>query len=88
MATFAVINGGLVEDCIIADSIDFAEELTGKTCIEYNEEDTVGIGFTYADGVFVSPNSPVAGITLETYDGPVTVLPTNPPDNSPVGEGE
>jgi hypothetical protein len=86
MANFAVINEGLVENCIVADSNEIAEEITGKTCIEYNEEDVVGIGFTYSDGVFVNPNPPGVGITLETYDGPVTSLPTNPPDYSSVGE--
>ena len=57
MATFAVINDGIVENCIVADSLLIAEEVAGKTCVEYSSETTVSIGFTYADGVFTDPNA-------------------------------
>ena len=58
MATFAVIKDGVVENCIISESLETAEEVTGLTCIEYQAEDIVSIGFTYADGVFTNPNAP------------------------------
>jgi hypothetical protein len=59
MATFAVIKDGLVENCIIADSLDIAQEVTGLTCVEYTLENPVGIGFTYAEGIFTDPNATV-----------------------------
>ena len=52
MATFAVIKDGIVENCIIADSKEIAEEVTGFTCIE---SDTAYIGLPYVDGNFVFP---------------------------------
>lgn len=58
MATFAVINEGVVENCIVADSLAIAEEVSEKTCVEYDLETSVSIGFTYADGVFTDPNAP------------------------------
>ena len=48
MATFAVINEGVVENCIVADSLAIAEEVSGKTCAEYTLENLAAIGFTYA----------------------------------------
>lgn len=58
MATFAVINEGVVENCIVADSLAIAEGISGKTCVEYTVENPAAIGFTYADGVFTDPNAP------------------------------
>jgi hypothetical protein len=58
VATFAVINEGVVENCIVADSLTIAEEVSGKTCVEYTLENPASIGFTYADGVFTDPNAP------------------------------
>ncbi len=57
MATFAVVTDGLVENCIVADSLEIAQEVTGLTCVEYTEENPAGIGFTYADGIFTNPNA-------------------------------
>lgn len=57
MSTFAVINDGVVENCIVADSLEIAEEVSGKTCVEYTLENPAAIGFTYADGVFTDPNA-------------------------------
>ena len=52
MATFAVIKDGIVDNCIVAESLASAEEVTGFTCIEY----TVPlIGGTYVDGKFIAP---------------------------------
>ena len=58
MATFAIINEGVVENLIVADSLVIAEELSKKMCVEYTLEDKLSIGFTYADGIFIDPNAP------------------------------
>jgi hypothetical protein len=58
MATFAVIDKGIVENCIVADSLELAEEISGKTCVEYEDANMVSPGFTYAGGIFTNPNPP------------------------------
>lgn len=55
MATFAIINDNIVEDVIVADTKEIVEEVTGRTCIEYTDENPAGINWTYADGVFTAP---------------------------------
>ena len=52
MKTFAVIKNGVVENCIVAESLAFAEEVTGETCVEYF---SVGPGWTYANNKFIKP---------------------------------
>ena len=52
MANFAVINNGVVENCIVAESQAIAEEVTGLTCVEYTVPQ---IGGTYVDGKFIAP---------------------------------
>lgn len=52
MAKFAVIDGENVINTIIAESKEIAEELTGKTCIEFTTE-PAGVGSTYVGGVFI-----------------------------------
>jgi hypothetical protein len=66
MATFAVIDNGIVENCIVADSLEIAERVSGKTCIEYEDANIASPGFTYADGVFTNPNPPEEEI-VEPY---------------------
>jgi hypothetical protein len=52
---FAVIENNLVKNIIVAESKAIAEEVTGKTCIEYTDENPAGIGWAY-DGVnFIAP---------------------------------
>jgi hypothetical protein len=70
MATFAVINEGVVENCIVADSLAIAEEVSGKTCAEYTSENPAGIGFTYADGVFTDPNAPIPSEEVPAEETP------------------
>jgi hypothetical protein len=72
MATFAVINEGIVENCIVADSLEIAQEITGLTCVEYTSENSVSVGFTYADEVFTDPNPPIPPADLPPSD----LLPT------------
>jgi hypothetical protein len=74
MPTFAVVVDGIVENCIVAESLEIAEESTGKTCIEYEPDGSVSKGFSYADGIFVDPNPP-APIEVPTEEVPVEEVP-------------
>ena len=51
MPNFAVIDGESVVNTIVVDSQAIAEEVTGKTCIEFTTENAEP-GGTYSDGVF------------------------------------
>ena len=55
MATFAVIDSNIVENIIVADTKEIAEQVTGKECVEYTDSNPAGIGWAYADGVFTAP---------------------------------
>lgn len=55
MATFAVIENGLVTNTIVADTKEIAELVTGQTCVEYTENKRAGIGWTYDGQKFVEP---------------------------------
>lgn len=56
MKKFAVMSDdNIVENVIIGNSLEEVSLLLGKTCIEYGDEDIVGIDYTYADGVFTAP---------------------------------
>jgi hypothetical protein len=55
MANYAVINDNIVENIIVADTKEIAEQVTGKECIEYTDSNPVGIDWTYSDGVFTAP---------------------------------
>ena len=50
MKNYAVIEDGNVINLIVADSLENAESISEKTCIEYVVPE---IGWTYADGNFV-----------------------------------
>ena len=52
---FAVIVNGVVENTIVADSLEIAETATGKTCIEFSEDSLVGIGWLYNGTTFEAP---------------------------------
>jgi hypothetical protein len=47
MAYFAVMSNGIVQNTIVADTLEIAEMVTGLTCIEYTESDPVSIGEPY-----------------------------------------
>jgi hypothetical protein len=51
MKTFAVIEATSIVNVILAESLETAESITGKTCIEYTNE-PAEIGGTYENGVF------------------------------------
>lgn len=55
MANFAVIENGIVINKIIADSINDAESVTGKTCVEYTEDNLAYIGLGYDGTTFEQP---------------------------------
>lgn len=58
MKTFAAINNQIVVNCIVADSLENAEQVTGLECVEYDINSTqVEIGCTYIDETFTNPNA-------------------------------
>ena len=64
MAHFAVIEEGKVINTIIADSVEIAQQVTGKVCVEY--EFKVGgaaINWTYDGTEFVEPVYEIPVIT-------------------------
>lgn len=52
MSNFAVLDGELVINVVIADSKEIAEEVTGMTCVEFTTENAEP-GGTYSNGVFI-----------------------------------
>ena len=59
---FAVLDGINIINTIVADSKKIAEEVTGKTCIEFTTEHAE-TGGTYIDGIFI-PKKPYPSWTL------------------------
>jgi hypothetical protein len=55
MANFAIIENDIVTNVIVADSQEIAQEVTGKTCIEYTEKNPAGIGWSYDGKTFIPP---------------------------------
>lgn len=53
MPNFAVLDGENVLNTILAESKTIAEEVTGKTCVEFNSTDRAEIGGTYVSGIFI-----------------------------------
>ena len=64
MAKFAVIDGSLVINTILAESKEIAEQITGKTCIEFTTE-PAEVGGTYSNGVFTPTERPVTPLSTE-----------------------
>jgi hypothetical protein len=60
MFTYAIIENNIVTNVIVADTLEIAQEVTGKTCVEYNEDNPAGIGWTYDGEKFVAPE-PIEG---------------------------
>lgn len=70
MATFAVIENGVVINTISADSLEIAQELhNGATCVEYF---LVAPGWTYADGRF---EPPFVAPAVEENSAPIEEVP-------------
>jgi hypothetical protein len=55
MATYAVINNGIVENVIVAESLEIAEQIVSFTCVEYTDQNPAGIGWTYDGKKFIAP---------------------------------
>lgn len=60
MKNFAVIENNVVINVIVADSLDVAEAVTEKQCVEYTTENPAAIGWIYDGTAFVMPEQPVA----------------------------
>ena len=72
MANFAVLDGENVINTIVAESKAIAEEVTGKTCVEFTTE-RAEAGGTYVGGVFI-PRKPYASWVLNgdnVWEAPV-----------------
>ena len=81
MANFAVLDGENVLNTILADSKTIAEEVTGKTCLEFTTEPAEP-GGTYVSGVFI-PRKPYASWVLNAnnvWEAPVA-QPEFDPEN-------
>ncbi len=61
---FAVVVNGVVVNVIAAESKEVAEEVTGKTCIEYTDANPAYINGTYDGSVFITPK-PYASWVLD-----------------------
>jgi len=59
MANFAIVENGIVENIISADTLEIAQEVTGKVCVEYVEDsdNRAHIGLSYSVGVFEQPET-------------------------------
>lgn len=55
MTNFAVIKDDIVENIIVAESKEIAEQVTGLQCIEYGDNDVPHIGLGYSNGIFEQP---------------------------------
>jgi pyridoxal biosynthesis lyase PdxS len=55
MANYALIKDGVVNNVIVADTKEIAEEVTGLTCVEYTDENPAGIGWSYDGAEFTAP---------------------------------
>jgi len=58
MKNFAVLNNSIVENIIVCESLELAEEVTGKTCVEYTTENPAHIGLGYDGTTFQQPVKP------------------------------
>jgi hypothetical protein len=56
MTNYAVIKDGIVNNVIVADSKEIAEQVTGLTCVEFQlEPGAPGIGWAYDGTDFTAP---------------------------------
>jgi hypothetical protein len=57
MAKFAVIENGIVQNIILADSKEISEIVTGLTCVESTPENIAHIGFGFDGTTFEQPTT-------------------------------
>jgi hypothetical protein len=56
MTNYAVIKDGIVNNVIVADSKEIAEQVTGLTCVEFQlKPGAPGIGWAYDGTDFTAP---------------------------------
>jgi hypothetical protein len=81
MPNFAVIEDGVVLNTILAESKTIAEEVTGKTCIEFTTE-SAEVGGTYTNKKFFK-RKPYPSWVTDGKDGWVAPVayPTIEPEN-------
>jgi hypothetical protein len=63
MAYFAVIDGNKVIDAIVADTLETAESVSGKTCIEYTLDNPIAVGASLIDDVWVPASTIVPEVS-------------------------
>jgi hypothetical protein len=82
MYSYAIVENGTVINTIIADSKEIAESVTGKECVEYTDENPMGIGWTWSDShnKYIEPSPFLSW----TYNGQYW----EPPIPIPVEEGK
>jgi hypothetical protein len=57
MPTYAVINGELIENLIVAENLETATEVTGKNCIEYDQSELrITTEWKWDGNNFIDPN--------------------------------
>jgi hypothetical protein len=47
MSNFAIIENGIVVDVIICENKEIAQSITNKECVEYPDDDLIGIGYIW-----------------------------------------
>lgn len=82
MPNFAVLDGENIINTIVAESKSIAEELLGKTCIEFSATDCAETGGTFVAGIFI-PRKPYPSWILNDsnqWEAPVA-YPELDPEN-------
>ena len=67
---FAIIENGLVVNLILAESKSVAEQITGKTCVDYTNLQNGSlphVGLGYSNGVFEQPVIEQSTMTTQEY---------------------
>jgi hypothetical protein len=66
MANYAVIKGNIVDNVVVADSLEVAEMVTGLPCVEYEHAiGAPGIGWSYDGNTFTAPVVPKTDTSSE-----------------------
>jgi hypothetical protein len=72
MQNFAIVEGGEIVNLVIAESIEVAEEISGKSAIEFNiDEIRPLIGWSVVDGVIVDEDPLPIPYVEEPVEEPV-----------------
>ena len=65
----AIIEDGIVTNIIVAESVELAEEITGKECVEYSDTDRPHIGFGWDGTTFEQPPTLEVEALVDSQDG-------------------